>query len=60
MARGAAPYVGVCRGEDDIVRIGPVVMQALPHASGSFGDVSLGMAKLMHFEIFVGAVSEQR
>jgi hypothetical protein len=58
MARGAAPYVGVCGGEDDIVRIGPVVMKALPHASGAFGDVSLGMTKLMHLEIFVGAVSE--
>jgi hypothetical protein len=33
-------------------------MKALPHASGASGDVSLGMAKLMHLEIFVGAVSE--
>jgi hypothetical protein len=33
MARCAAPCVGVCGGEDDMVRIGLVVMEPLPDAT---------------------------
>ena len=52
----AAPKVGIDRGEDDMVRIGPVVVQTFPHATRPFRDVSLGPALLMHCEVFVSTV----
>src|SRR6184192_2592596 len=36
VTRRAAPHVGVGRREDDAVRIGPVVMQALPDPARAF------------------------
>jgi len=37
----SSPHVGVCCREDDVVRIGPVVVQALPDAAGAFSYVGL-------------------
>src|ERR1700733_14591920 len=59
VARSASPDVRVGRGEDDVVRIGPVVVQSFPDASRTFGDVGLCAATLMHVEVLVGAVAEE-
>jgi hypothetical protein len=42
-----------------VVRIGPVIVQALPYASRTFGDVGLCAVPLMHLEILVDAVAEE-
>src|ERR1700744_5673363 len=55
VAGRASPEVRVGRREDDMVRIGPVVMQALPDANRTFRDVGLRAAQFMHLKVFVGA-----
>jgi len=42
-----------------MLRIGPVVVRTFPHTAGSFRDISLGPALLMHREVFVGAIGEE-
>jgi hypothetical protein len=59
VAGRASPEVGVGRREDDMVRIGPVVMQALPDATRAFRDVGLRTAQLMHLKVLVGAVAKK-
>src|SRR4029077_18142852 len=46
----AAPRVGVGRLENNMVRIGPVVVQAFPITARAFGDVGLGGAAAVHLE----------
>jgi len=59
VAGGASPNIGVRRRKDDVSRIGPVVVQSLPDAARSFGDVGLRAALLMHLEVLVGAVAKK-
>lgn len=59
VAGSASPRVRVGRGEDDVVRIGPVVAQAFPDAAGVFGDVGRRAAALMHLEVPVCAVAKR-
>src|SRR5262249_4296266 len=59
VAGGASPHVGVGRREDDVVGIGPVVVQAFPDAARAFRDVSLRGATVMHLEVLVGAVAKK-
>src|SRR5581483_1604666 len=56
--RGASPGVGVGRREDDAVRVGPVVVQALPDALRAFFHVGLGGSLRVDLEVVVGAVAE--
>src|SRR5580700_2609003 len=55
----ATPNVGVSRGEYNPIGVGPVIVKAFPDAARAFCYVSLGTAQLVHFEVFVGAVSKQ-
>src|SRR5690349_3356413 len=50
VAGRATPDVRIGRGEDDVIGIGPVVVQALPDAARSLGDVGIGGASLMFEE----------
>jgi hypothetical protein len=50
--------VGVDGREHDAVRVGPVVVEALPDALGPFLDVGLGLASRKDLEVVVGAVAE--
>ena len=59
VAGRASPRVGVGRREDDVVGIGPVVMQAFPDAAGAFSDVGLRGAAVMHPEVLVRAVAKE-
>ena len=59
VAGRASPRVGVGRREDDVVGIGPVVMQAFPDAARAFRDVGLRAAPVMHLEVLVGAVAKK-
>jgi hypothetical protein len=59
VAGRASPRVGVGRGEDNVVGIGPVVMQALPDAARAFRHIGLRGAAGMHLEVFVGAVAKE-
>ena len=59
MAGCASPKVGVGRSEDDMIGIGPVVVQAFPDAAGAFRYISLCAAQLMHLEVFVGTVAKE-
>src|SRR5277367_2852409 len=58
MAGRASPEVGVGRREDDMVRVGPVVVQPLPDATRALRDVGLRAAQLMHLEVLIGAVAK--
>jgi hypothetical protein len=42
-----------------VVRIGPIVVQALPDAARTFSDVRLRAALRMHLEVLVSAVAEK-
>ena len=59
VAGRASPRVGVGRREDDVVGIGPVVVQAFPDAARAFRDVGLRAATVMHLEVLVGAVAKK-
>src|SRR5256885_15290582 len=59
VAGAASPQVGVGGRHDDVVGIGPVVVQALPDAGGAFGDVGLAGALAVHLEVLVGTVAEE-
>ena len=59
VARRATPHVGVNRREDDAVRIGPVVIQALPDPARAFRDIGMRAAPEMHSEVRVGAVAKE-
>src|SRR5580692_10987183 len=59
VAGGASPRVGVGRREDNVVGIGPVVVQAFLDAPRAFGDVGLRGAPVMHLEVLVGAVAKE-
>src|SRR6202163_69910 len=59
VAGRASPQVGVGRREDDVVGIGPVVVQAFPDAARALGDVGLRGAAVMHLEVIVGAVAKK-
>src|SRR5215831_2281164 len=59
VAGRASPRVGVGRREDDVVGIGPVVVQAFPDAARAFRDVGLRGATVMHLEVLVGAVAKK-
>jgi hypothetical protein len=60
VARSASPGVRIGRREDDVVRIGPIVVRAFPNAAGAFGDVGRRAVEKMHLEVLVGAVSSDR
>jgi hypothetical protein len=45
--------------EDDVVGIGPVVVQAFPDAAGAFRDVGLRGATVMHLQVLVSAVAKK-
>src|SRR4029077_16109838 len=59
VAGGASPRVGVGRRKDNMVGIGPVVVQAFPDAARAFRDVGLRGATVMHLEVLVGAVAKK-
>src|SRR5689334_21953272 len=59
VAGRASPSVGVNGREDDVVGIGPVVVQALPNAARAFCDVGFRRAATMHLEVLVGAVAKK-
>jgi hypothetical protein len=59
VAGRASPNIGVGRREDDVVGIGPVVVQAFPDAARAFRDIGVSAAKMMYLEVLVGAVAEQ-
>src|SRR5208283_758364 len=59
VARCASPRVGIGRRKDDVVGMGPVVVQAFPDAARAFRDVGLGGAAVIHLEVLVGAVPKQ-
>ena len=59
MAGRASPRVGVGRREDDVVGIGPVVVQAFPDAARAFRHVGVGGAAVMHLKVIVGAVAKK-
>src|SRR5262245_23112262 len=59
VAGRASPRVGVGCREDDVVGIGPVVVQAFPDAARAFRDVGLRGATVMHLEVVVGAVAKK-
>src|SRR5690242_5046288 len=59
VAGRATPGVGVSRREDDVVGIGPVVMQPFPDAARAFRHVGVRAAEVMHLEILIGAVAKQ-
>src|SRR5436190_8900903 len=59
VAGRASPCVGVGRREDDVVGIGPVVVQAFPGATRAFRDVGLRGATVMHLEVLVSAVAKK-
>src|SRR5262245_27154579 len=42
-----------------MVRIGPVVQQALPHTTRALGDVGMTRPLVVHLEVAVGAVAEE-
>src|SRR5262249_39691873 len=55
----AAPRVGVGGPRDNAMRIGPVVIQTLPDATGALRDVGVMGALGVDLELTVGAVAEQ-
>jgi len=59
VARRSSLEVGVGRRKDDVIGIGPVVVQALLDAARAFCDVGLQAAQLMHLEILVSAVAKK-
>src|SRR5262249_27922219 len=59
MAGSASPQIGVDRREDDAIRIGPVVVQALPDSARALSDIGLRAAPVMHLEVCVGAVAKE-
>ena len=59
VTRGAAPRVGICRREDDMIGIGPVVVEAFPNAAGAFRDIGVSAAEMMYLEVLVGTVAKQ-
>ena len=60
VTRSTAPYVRVGRRQDDVVGIGPVIVQALPDAARTFRDVGLRSAEVMYLEIPIAAVAKER
>src|SRR4029450_97359 len=58
VARVATPEIGVGGGHPHTVRIGPVVVEALPDAARALCDVSLIEALVMHLEGVVGAAAK--
>src|SRR5262245_24753622 len=54
----AAPRVGVCGLHHHAVAIGPVVVEPLPHATGTLRDVCVSGAAVMDLEVIVRAVAE--
>src|SRR5437868_8128580 len=59
VTRIASPRVGVGGLEDDVVGIGPVVVQTFPDAARALRDVGVLRALVMHLEVLVGAVTEE-
>src|SRR4029077_2278290 len=57
VTRRAAPQVGVGRRKNDAVRVGPVVMQALPDSARPFRNISLRAVPVMHLEVSVSAIT---
>ena len=57
--RMASPDVGVGCCQDDMVGIGPVVVQALPDAARALRHVGMTRTLPVHLEVVVGAVAEQ-
>src|ERR1700733_2942088 len=59
VAGGASPHIGVCRRENDVFRIRPVLVQALPDSARAFRDVSLRAVPLMHLKVLIRAVAKE-
>src|SRR6476646_146053 len=57
--RSSSPGIGVGRRENDMVGIGPVVVEAFPDALRSLCDIGLCGATTMHLHILIGAVAEE-
>jgi TetR/AcrR family transcriptional repressor of nem operon len=59
VTRCASPQVGVGGCENDVVGVGPIVVQALPDAARTLRYVGLGTPLLMNFQVLVGTVAEE-
>src|SRR5262249_4592939 len=59
VAGRTAPQVRIRGREDDVVGIGPVVVQAFPDAARTLGDIGMRGASLMNLHVLVGAVAKE-
>src|SRR5690242_5842525 len=59
VSRCASPRIGVGRTEDDVIGIGPVVVQAFPDAARAFRDIGVRRTAAMDLHVLVGAVAKE-